>query len=259
MRMKSRSTPACTLLCALLTFCGNHIAVAQAPSGRPTSPAAIEHLTQGNARYKVREFEKAVEEYKAGALIEAAAIFDYNLGQCYRQLAKYPDAIWHYERYLRSGVATPEENESINRWIEEMKGELEQRAKSTPPTEPATMQPQPVIVQSRAAPWYHDAFGWGLTGAGVVVSAVGAALLVDAASLRDDANMTSSEQQQNALHDKADSRALGGTILAIGGGALLVTGIVKLAIHDREKPPAATAGTWNVGFSPNGVFVFGRF
>lgn len=61
----------------------------------------------------MREFDGAVKEYKAGALIESAAIFDYNLGQCYRQLGKYADAIWHYERCLRSGIGTQEEAASI--------------------------------------------------------------------------------------------------------------------------------------------------
>jgi hypothetical protein len=70
------------------------------------------------------------------------------------------------------------------------------------------------------------------------------------------AHRTPNQQEQNALRDKADSRALAGTILAIGGGALLVTGIVKLAIHGHES---ATPTTASIGVSPSGVFVFGRF
>lgn len=87
----------------------------------------------------------------------------------------------------------------------------------------------------------------------------GAWLLVDAANLRSDANTAPSQQETNALHDKADSRALSGTILAIGGGALVVTGIIKLAIHDPDPRPAPHANGWSVGVSRNGAFVFGRF
>jgi len=238
---------------------------AQTATGRPTKPAAIAHFQQGNAHYKLRDFEQAVQEYKAAALIEPAAIFDYNLGQCYRMLAKYPDAIWHYKRYLQSGIATPEETTSITTWISEMTAEMEQRAKSTPPTEPATMQPSPAPTQRTqpalvdAAPWYHDALGWGLAGAGVAVSGVGAALFANADGLRSDANIAPSQQQRDALRETADSRALTGTILAIGGSALLVTGIVKLAIHDGDRGASTQAARWSVGVSRSGVFAFGRF
>lgn len=261
--MSSR-VAACALMGAWAVVCGVTVADAQTATGRPTKQEAVAHFQQGNAHYKVRDFEQAVKEYKAGALIEPAAIFDYNLGQCYRQLAKYEDAIWHYERYLHSGIATPQETNVIKQWITEMQAELEQRAKSTPPTEPATMQSnnqpavvQPPAIQKDVEPWHHDAFGWGLTGAGALVGGIGAALLVDAASLRSDANNAPSQQEQNALHDKADTRALAGGIFVAVGGGLLVTGIVKLAIHDHEA--SATQTTWRVGVSPTGVFAVGQF
>jgi hypothetical protein len=228
--MNSRAAHACAFVCAWAVTCETTSAHAQTATGRPTNPQAVEHFQQGNAHYKVRDFEKAVEEYKAGALIEAAAIFDYNLGQCYRQLtlAKYQDAVRFYDRYLRSGFATPDDVAAIQKWTSEMKAEMDQRAKSTPPTKPATMQPQPapaLVAHPDVQPWYHDAFGWGLAGSGVLVAGIGGALLLDASSLRGEANRTPNQQEQNALKDKADSRALTGTILAIGGGALLVTGI----------------------------------
>lgn len=262
--MNRRVACVCVLVCAWAVFCSGAVARAQTAIGRPTKPEAVAHFKQGNAHYKVRDFEKAVEEYKAGALIEASAIFDYNLGQCYRQLGKYEDAIWHYERYLHSGIATAQESDSIKHWITQMKAEIEQQAKSTPPTEPATMQPegqpaiiQPLAVQKTVEPWHRDAFGWGITGAGLMVSSIGAVLLVDAASLRRDANKAPSQQEQNALHGKADTRSLaGGIVLAVGGG-LLVTGIVKLAIHDQEERTTSTS--WMIGLSPTGIFASGRF
>jgi hypothetical protein len=144
-----------------------------------------------------------------------------------------------------------------------MRAEMEQRAKSTPPTEPATMQPQPPSPPPQqlppphvVAPWYSDTFGWALASSGLAIAGVGLGLDLSASGLRDDANQTPNQQEQNALRDKADSRALAGTILAIGGGALLVTGIVKLAIHDHESVTPTTA---SIGVSPSGVFVFGRF
>lgn len=64
-----------------------------APLARPASPEAQEHLDRGNRLYGTRPFEEAIAEYKAGALIEPAPVFDYNLGQCFRQLGRYQEAI----------------------------------------------------------------------------------------------------------------------------------------------------------------------
>ena len=249
------------LACAWFIAFDSTSAHAQAVAGRPTNPQAIAHFQQGNAHYKVREFDEAAKEYKAGELIEAAAIFDYNLGQCYRQLTRYQAAIWHYDRYLRSGVATQADTEAINKWITEMRSEMEQRAKSTPPTEPATMQQQPAAPSQPAtlhvAPWYYDGVAWALAGSGLVIGGIGGGLLLDASSLRDDANHASTQVEQNSLNQKADSRTLAGSILAIGGGALLVTGIIKLAIHAGPSPSQRSALA--IGVTANGFVVAGTF
>lgn len=257
--MISGTARASVLACAWMVSCGVGRADAQTAVDRPTDPAALAHYNAGNAHYKVRDFDKAAEEYKAGALIQPAARFEYNLGQCYRQLGKEDDEVWYYERYLHSGFASPEDTAQINQWLAEAKAKIDQREKSSPPpqVEPTPAEPHPgVLPPTHVEAWYQDYFAWALTGSGLIVGGVGTWLLGDASSLRDQANSTSNQQQQNSLRNSADSRQLAGTILAIGGGAILVTGIVKLTIHDHEP---ATSTAVNVGVSPNGVFVFGRF
>jgi len=261
--MSSRVSCLCALACASLAVLGSGSAHAQTAAGRPANPQAVAHFQQGNAHYKVREFDEAAKEYKAGELIEAAAIFDFNLGQCYRQLAKYEDAIWHYDRYLRSGVATQVEVDAINKWIAEMRAEMEQRAKSAPPTEPATMQPAPQPAPVRSAstsltvePWYYDGLGWGLGGTGLIAMGVSAALFLDASSLNDDANHAMSQLEANTLHDKASTRSLLGTVIGIGGAGLVVTGVIKLIIHPHDT---SSTSALNVGVTGGGLVVFGRF
>src|SRR5687767_5091630 len=67
---------------------------------QPRRPEARQLLREANRHYKVREFERAIELYKRGAMAEAAPAFWYNLGQAFRQLGQYKDAIWYYRRYL---------------------------------------------------------------------------------------------------------------------------------------------------------------
>src|SRR5262245_31421413 len=107
------------------------------PLGKPNNPAAREHLATGTRFYRVRASETAVEEYKAGAVKEDAPVFYYNLGQCYRQLGRYEDAIWHYERFLDRGKPTGNLEASVRKFIAQMKAELERAAMKQPPVEPA--------------------------------------------------------------------------------------------------------------------------
>ncbi len=257
-------------IACLVLFAVAAIAHAEEPIGRPNAPDALEHLAKGNKLYNVRSFEDAASEYKAGALVEPAPIFDYNLGQCYRQLGRYKDAIWHYERFLKSSPGTGERAEAIHRFIAQMQAELDKKAMTEPPTEPAPPPAQVPIWPTRGpssaraetpeapAPWYKDKIGWGLTGAGAIAAGVSIGLLVDAGQLNDDANHASSQSDANRLHDKADSRTLLGTLVGIGGVGLLATGVIKLMIHARPER-AASAQRTCFDVSPTGVGILVLF
>jgi tetratricopeptide (TPR) repeat protein len=243
-------------------------AFADDPLAKPTNAEARDHLTAGNKLYRVREFEKAVEEYKAGALTQDVPVFHYNLGQCYRQLGKYEEAIWHYERFLDRGQPTGELKSAVEAFITQMKGELEKKAMTQPPVEPApepktqpAPQPvQPVVPTPATVPaesWYADPIGWSLVGTGVVGVGVSGVLLMSANGIDSDANNEPAQQARMDLREKADSRRTIATIVGIGGAGLLVGGIVKLAIHPAAQERPMTS--WNIGVTGNGVQVFGTF
>src|SRR5262245_45775259 len=78
-------------------------ALADIPMARPDNPKACEHLDRGNNFYDVGAFKEAIDEYKAGAIIESAPVFDFNLGQAHRQLGLYREALWHFDRFLHKG------------------------------------------------------------------------------------------------------------------------------------------------------------
>lgn len=266
MRLLVRSCVAALMLVSAFAFAG--------PLDKPKAPEARAHLEKGNKVYGVRDFEKAIEEYKAGALVENTPIFDYNLGQCYRQLGRYEDAIWHYERFIKRAQPTGELLDAVNRFIEQMKAELEKRAKTQQPTEaaPATGSASTTnittgtsatntstslttssVPPSRSPDW----FGIGLVSAGSVGVVVGGVFLYDASSLRDEANATSDQRQREALFDKADTRSLVGWIAGGVGVAVLGTGVIKLVVGRSSN--SNTSSAWNVGASQNSLYVFGRF
>lgn len=269
--LKITSVATRILVVLLVVLVGSATALADDEIAKPTKAEAKTRLTAGAGLYRAREFEKAIEEFKAGILIEDAPIFHFNLGQSYRQLGRYEDAIWHFDRFLhRANPLPPKYKEAVESLIRDMKGELDRKAMTTPPTEPADgetnkeiakpVTPLPPVVVApppeSVAPWYADGLGWGLVGAGVVGGGVSLYLFLNASSLEDDANNESSQMRQDELRNQASSRRLAGTIIGVVGAGALVTGIVKLAITPHR---AENASSVSFMFTTNGVAVAGRF
>jgi tetratricopeptide (TPR) repeat protein len=234
------------------------------PLAKPKNATAQQRLAAGNKLYRVREFEKAVEEYKAGALVEDVPVFHYNLGQCFRQLGRYEDAIWHYERFIERGQPTGPMRGAVDAFLTQMRSELEKKAMSQRPIDPAP-EPKPVpdppkttTIRIPGEPWHKDRLGWGLGAAGVVSIGVSSWLLISANGLDDDSNKQATQAERQDLRDRASSRRTIGAIVGIGGAGLLVGGIIKLALRPADREETVTTSL-NVGITGDGVFVTGRF
>jgi hypothetical protein len=234
------------------------------PLEKPTLTEARNHLVLGNKLYNVRSFDEAVAEYKAGALVESAPVFDYNLGQCYRLTGKYQEAIWHYERFLARGKPEGKLLDSVTDFLSQMRSELDKKAMTQTPTEPApTQAPVSPVQLSHTQPatqpseyWYADKLGWAITAAGVASTAVGAGFLLNGANLSDQADGNPSQQERNALYSKSSTRNVLGIVFGVGGAGLLVTGVVKLAIHSDQ--PSRGVGL-TIAPTANGLMAFGRY
>jgi hypothetical protein len=278
---------AAAVMLALLfgTAHAEDVLVARLP--KVTDPEARAHLVAGNASYRSGDFAKALDEFKAGLQKEDVAIFLYNIGQCYRVMKRYDDAIWVYRRFLDRAKPEPELAERVRGFIAE--AEENKRRMPKEPTEPAgsdeptksssvliapppSVAPSPTVAPGLPAstapqseprrivhgePWYADGAAWAVTGAGAIGLGVGGWLIVDAKNLDDDGNRTPKQSESVALHDRASTRRLGGAILGIAGAGALTLGVIMLIRHpsDHEESPTAL----HVGISPSSIAVFGRF
>ena len=221
---------------------------------KPTNVVAREHLATGNRYYRLREFEKAIEEYKAGVLREDAPVFSFNLGQCYRMLGRYEDAIWHYERFLDRGKPTGEAEAAVKKFIAQMKDEVGKAAMKQPPVEPAppptgdratSAQPAPASIPSagrgRGMPLQRKlAIGIGVAGATTV--GVGAVLGLRAESLEADADaicpMSTCDRADEAtrLIDRGKTNALYANVaFGVGGAALLGAAVLWITSAPDER------------------------
>ncbi len=249
------------------------IAQAEDPGMKlPADPAALAHFTQGNRLYRLRKFDDAIIEYQAGAMIEPTSVFDYNLGQCYRQLGKYMEAIWHYERFLKYGQPGTERHALVTGFLSQMRAELERETMRQPPADtspgpspsaawPETAPVSPASsmssVTNRSEHWYSDRIGWGLAGTGVAVGSIGSVLFLNSSNLWNEANKSPSESRRQELRDMANTRERISIAIGISGAVLVAGGVVRLAI--RPSAQAKSIASWQLEALPRGLAVSGWF
>jgi len=236
-----------SLICVVLPA---QYAFADDPLAMPTDAKAAEHLRAGKRLYGIREFEKAIEEYKAGALVEDVPVFLFNIGQCFRKLNRYDDAIWHFERFLDRGQPTGDVKDVVEKLLVELR---EAKRKASEPAPAKTMG-----ITTPGEPWYRDRIGWSLAGVGAVAAVASVYFLVDARGLDNDSNLEPDGETRDELRDRAKSRRLIGSIVGIGSVGLLAAGIVKLAVRRQGEERIVTT-TWQLRIMQNGLALSGSF
>lgn len=219
------------------------------PLAKPLSPAARAHLERGNKLYAIRSFDQAIEEYKAGALLEDTPVFQYNLAQAYRITGRYQEALWHYERFVMRTEPSGPLREAIDRFTMQMRAEIERAAMKEPPTGVAPTQRDEREVdtapyaktQEAQDPWYGDYFGWVLAASGLAISGASIYFFLDAQDSDERALTEVREVERRNLKSSArDSRRLGYAFAAIGIGTTSL-GVIKLAVHGGASPSASIA------------------
>lgn len=122
---------------------------------------------------------------------------------------------------------------------------------------PSTRAPAPAPIDvrtpSRASRW-SDTSALAILGSGAIGVGVGVWLSVHAQDLDDQADAPETPEPRAALHDRADRYRTGATIAIAAGGALVVVGLIKLAI-----PPDAPRPTLQPTTGGALVVVGGRF
>ena len=263
MRIFLTSTFVCAaVLCPTTTSLADNIVD---PSLKPpATEIARARLKEGNALYKRAKWDEAAAEYTAGAAIEDAPIFDFNLGQCFRLSGESQLALTHYERFLDRGNPGGEVLSSVQGFIAELRSQLA-RSREMPPTGPAPTpliaasggQPDPSVSTDKPTRVYRH-LGWGLTIGAIAGAGTAAYLLVDANSLQSQSNeATRTTSERVALRNRADSRQTTAAVVGISSGLALTAGVVTLILSSTPDGRSKTA--WNIGVKSNSVLVFGVF
>src|SRR5215510_5572415 len=67
----------------------------------PAERAARRHYERGEKLFALGKFDDALEEYQTAFDTKPLPGFLYNIGQCYRNLGDYEQAIFSFKKYLK--------------------------------------------------------------------------------------------------------------------------------------------------------------
>ncbi|CAN5645066.1 hypothetical protein BH11MYX1_BH11MYX1_28880 [soil metagenome] len=151
-----------------LVLAGLCFFVAPAHADDLATRTAKRHYERGEKLFALGKFDQALDEYQQAFEAKPLGDFLYNIGQCYRNLSDYSQAIFSFKKYLKL-KPDADDRDKVERLVEELevKQQRGEGAKFAP-------KPAPVVPPPRReadAPIYKKWWFW--TGIAVVGAAGG--------------------------------------------------------------------------------------
>ncbi|MBV8760248.1 MAG: tetratricopeptide repeat protein [Deltaproteobacteria bacterium] len=153
-------------LFALLFAMTPRIALADDPATR----ASKRHFDRGEKLFALGKFDEALDEYQKAFDAKPIPDFLFNIGQCYRNLGDYQQAIFSFKKYLKL-EPDASDKEKVEKLIDELEEKQErgegQRLVGKTEKEP----PPPPPPAAESTPFYKKWWFW--TGVAVVGAGTG--------------------------------------------------------------------------------------
>ena len=205
-------------------------------------------------------------------------VFIYNAARCFQQNRLYPDAIGHFQEYLRAAkklsksekaeaekhIADCEQLLAKQKSMEAAATPAPQPAPAPAPHEPVVPVAPPVVQQTNAQPVGES--GSGLRTAGIVTASVGVAAVVAGIIFNVKANGLVGDMRKidGYTSSKESDHSTYQTLTWVGygaGAACIASGAVLYVLGMRSGAPASTSVAWLpvVGPSQAGMILKGAF
>jgi tetratricopeptide (TPR) repeat protein len=111
-----------------------------ADSGRSADPAkaaALAHFEAAKRLFDVREYGRALEEYKEAYLAKPDPAFLFNIAQCHRKLGQNTQALDFYQQFLRKAPLDDPNRRQVEARIADIQAEEQEKARAAAKPEPA--------------------------------------------------------------------------------------------------------------------------
>lgn len=204
-------------------------------------PEARAHLDAGLQAYHERHYELAIREVLTAQTLDPRPELDYTLGQIERHRGNCPGAVTHYRAYLEA-APDPESARAAQ-------SQIDACATEAPPKLPLASPPSLPLPPPQ--PWYRDAAGGALIGAGALLAGAAIGLLVDSSARARDGR-ASYDGFASARTWVPVEEGIGIASAALSA-VLLTGGVVRWA--DRARPRlSAQIGPGRAGLAIGGAF-----
>jgi tetratricopeptide (TPR) repeat protein len=207
---------------------------------------AKDHVARGAIAFDAQHYDEALKELTLAYALAPDPQLLYAIGQVHVKLGDCEAAATFFRRFL-STKPDARDARVVSEAIAACKDHPPPHEAApppqpapppSPPPSPPPPPPQPVVVASPPAPapapvaraWYRDAIGDALVAAGIVAGGVAAFEYASARTSRDDADDARTYGAVQAKLDDASRDQKIAIGFAAGGGALVVAGILKLAL-----------------------------
>ena len=122
-----------------------------AQAGDNDKAAAKAHYETGTRLYDIREYDKALLEYKSAYLAQPDPAFLFNIGQCYRKLGQNAEALNFFQQYLKKAPPNDPNRRQVEARLRDIENEARLKAGAAE-TAPAPLTPVPNLPPPAPAP-----------------------------------------------------------------------------------------------------------
>ncbi len=128
----------------------------------PATRASRRYFERGEKLFALGKFDEALDEYQKAFDAKPIPDFLFNIGQCYRNLNNYDQAIFSFQKYLKLEPDAPNKD-SVQQLIDDLE-QKKQRADAN-----KFVAPPPVKIGPAPSPPIYKRW-WFWTGIGVVAA-----------------------------------------------------------------------------------------
>lgn len=123
----------------------------------PAKAAALAHFEAAKRLFDVREYGRALEEYKEAYLAKPDPAFLFNIAQCHRKLGQNAQALDFYQQFLKKAPLDDPNRRPVEARIGDIQAEEQEKAaRATAKPEPVPV-PAPVPTPATSAPALPEA------------------------------------------------------------------------------------------------------
>ena len=249
-----------------------------ARAGDSDKAVARAHYETATRLYEIREYDKALLEYKSAYLAQPDPAFLFNIGQCYRKLGQTAEALNFFQQYLKKAPPDDPNRRQVEARIRDIEAEAKLKAEAAqaapaqaPAPEPSPPPPAVPAIPAAAAsveqaPAVPQASGRGLRIAGAVCGAAGLASIGAAIYYYTRARSFSDKVSNATIPNTSDEQAgqnaetMQWVFYSVGAGALATGTLLYLLgwpTAEAGRPVAAVApmlGPGLAGISARAAF-----